>query len=72
MVQAIAQQRGKSMAQVAMNWVISKPEVSVAISGSDTIEQIDENLGAVGWRLTADEMELLDDASRLACAGVVA
>ena len=71
-VQAIAQQRSKSMAQVAMNWVISKPEVSVAISGSDTIEQIDENLGAVGWRLTDDEMELLDDASRLACAGVVA
>jgi aryl-alcohol dehydrogenase-like predicted oxidoreductase len=62
--QDIAGQRGKSVAQVALNWVISKPEVSVAISGSDTIAQFDDNLGAAGWRLTEDEMTRLDEVSR--------
>lgn len=60
----IAGQRNKSVAQVAMNWVISQPPVSVAISGSDTIEQLDENLGAVGWHLTEEQMRRLDEVSR--------
>ncbi len=59
----IAAQREKTLAQVALNWVISKPEITVAISGSDTIEQLDENLGAVGWALSADEIARLDRVS---------
>lgn len=62
-VHAIAIERGKSQAQVALNWVISKPEVTVAISGNDTIEQLDDNLGAVGWALSEEEMERLDEVS---------
>jgi aryl-alcohol dehydrogenase-like predicted oxidoreductase len=60
----IAEQREKTVAQVALNWVISQPEVSVAICGCDTIEQLDDNLGAVGWRLTNHEMRSLDVVSR--------
>ena len=43
--------------------MLSKPEITVAISGNDTIEQLDENLGAVGWGLCDEEMERLDRAS---------
>ena len=59
----IAAQREKTPGQVALNWVISKPEITVAISGSDTIEQLDENLGAVGWDLSEDEITRLDQVS---------
>ncbi len=59
----IAGQREKTPAQVALNWVISKQEITAAISGSDTIEQLDENLGAVGWDLSEDEITRLDQAS---------
>lgn len=62
--QEIASERGKTVAQVAMNWVLSQPEITVAISGSDTIEQLDDNLGALGWELSEDELASLDDASR--------
>jgi aryl-alcohol dehydrogenase-like predicted oxidoreductase len=61
--QAIATQRNKSIAQVALYWVLSNPQVSVAISGSDTIKQLEENLGALGWQLTKEELKRLDEAS---------
>ena len=59
----IAAQRGKTPGQVALNWVLSKPEITVAVSGNDTIEQLDENLGAVGWQLSDSESDRLDIAS---------
>ena len=62
-VRELARDRGKTMVQVAMNWVLSHPEITVAISGSDTIDQIDDNLGALGWQLSAEEIETLDQVS---------
>ena len=62
-LRAIAADRGKTPGQVALNWVMSKPEITVAISGNDTIEQLDENLGAVGWSLSDEEIARLDRAS---------
>ena len=62
-VRDIAAERGKTMAQVAVNWVLSQPEITVAISGSDTIEQLDDNLGALGWDLEAEELERLNTVS---------
>ena len=59
----IAADWDKTPGQVALNWVMSKPEITVAISGNDTIEQLDENLGAVGWSLSDEEMGRLDSAS---------
>ncbi len=62
-LRGIAAQRDKTPGQVALNWVISKPEITVAVSGNDTIEQLDENLGAIGWQLSEGEIDCLDRAS---------
>jgi aryl-alcohol dehydrogenase-like predicted oxidoreductase len=62
-VRRIAFERGKTMSQVAINWLLSHPEVTVAISGSDTIEQLDDNLGALGWQLSENEINTLEALS---------
>ena len=60
----LADELGKTPAQLAVAWVISHPEVTVAISGSDTIEQLDDTLGGVGWELDDAIRETLDEVSR--------
>ena len=62
-VRNVATERGKTVAQVALNWVLSHSEITVAISGSDTIEQLDDNLGALGWDLGEEEIERLNRVS---------
>ncbi|MDI6694422.1 MAG: aldo/keto reductase [Anaerolineales bacterium] len=52
---------GKTPAQVALNWVICKG--AVAIPGAKNARQAQENAGALGWRLTAEEVAALDDVS---------
>lgn len=61
--------RGKTPAQVAIAWVLSHPEISAAMIGPDSPEQVEENLGGVGWELTDDERAALDEASVWALAG---
>ncbi len=60
----LADALGKTPAQLAVAWVVSHPEVTVAISGSDTIEQLDDTLGGVGWELDVAVREELDEVSR--------
>lgn len=60
---AIAQDTGKSVPQIALNWLLQKPTVSTAIMGARNEEQLRQNLGAVGWGLTADQIARLDAAS---------
>lgn len=60
----LAAELGKTPAQLAVAWVLSHPEVTIAISGSDTIEQLDDTLGGVGWELDAAVREALDGVSR--------
>ena len=62
-VREIAAGRDKTMAQVALNWVLSHQEITVAIAGCDTVEQVDENLGALGWELDEPELARLNKAS---------
>ena len=62
-LKAIAESTNKTRAQVALNWCISRDGV-VVIPKSDSVERTDENCGASGWRLTADQMRMLDEASR--------
>lgn len=62
-VTAIAAERGKTPAQVALAWLVSKPGVSAAIVGPDSPEQVEDALGAVGWELSVQEMETLDRVS---------
>ncbi len=60
-LQGIAKETGKTMAQVALNWCISKPNV-IAIPKSDRMERVIENCQASGWRLSSNQMEALNEA----------
>ena len=60
---AIAEETGKSVAQIALNWLLQRPTVSSVIVGARNEEQLRQNLGAIGWNLTADQMKRLDAAS---------
>ena len=62
-VRDIAETRGVTVAEVALAWVLSHPEITVAISGADTDEQLAENLGALELTLEREERERLDDVS---------
>lgn len=54
---------GVTPAQLALAWVLSHPEITVAITGGDTIEHLNDNIGAVGWTLDASVRETLDAVS---------
>jgi aryl-alcohol dehydrogenase-like predicted oxidoreductase len=62
-VQTIADQRGVSMAQVALAWVTDRPAVTATILGARTLEQLNDNLAAAGLHLTDEEIAVLDKAS---------
>jgi len=53
-----------TVAQLAQQWVMTHPEVSVVVMGANTAEQVDDNLGAFDVELTADDLAALDQASR--------
>jgi aryl-alcohol dehydrogenase-like predicted oxidoreductase len=59
----LSQERGKTVAQIALNWLLQRPTVANLIIGARTEEQLKQNLGAVGWSLTVDEVKRLDKAS---------
>lgn len=59
----IAESREKSYAQVALRWLLARPEVSSVIVGVRTPEQLEDNLGATGWVLTPEEIDKLNDVS---------
>jgi aryl-alcohol dehydrogenase-like predicted oxidoreductase len=59
----VAERTGATVAQVALKWVLSQPEVTVAISGADTDTQMDENLGAIDLTLSPEDLRLLNDTS---------
>ncbi|MCZ7542687.1 MAG: aldo/keto reductase [Anaerolineae bacterium] len=59
----VAAARGKTVAQVALNWVLRQPGVTAPIFGARTREQLETNLGSVGWALTDDEVARLNAAS---------
>jgi aryl-alcohol dehydrogenase-like predicted oxidoreductase len=60
----VAKQTGKTVPQVALNWLLQRPSVSTVIIGARNEEQLRANLGAVGWSLTAEQMAKLDAASQ--------
>ena len=57
----VAEEAGKTMAQVALNWCIAHDNVMV-IPKSDSVARTEENCGASGWRLTPEQMGRLDGA----------
>jgi aryl-alcohol dehydrogenase-like predicted oxidoreductase len=64
-IDAIAEETGKSVAQISLNWLLQRPTVSSVIVGARNEEQLKSNLGAVGWNLTAEQVEKLDKASEI-------
>ncbi|MDZ7751278.1 MAG: aldo/keto reductase [Gammaproteobacteria bacterium] len=60
---AVAGETGKSVPQVALNWLLQRPSVANVIIGARNEEQLRQNLGAVGWNLTPDQVARLDAAS---------
>ncbi|MGH8172288.1 MAG: aldo/keto reductase [Rhodanobacteraceae bacterium] len=59
----VAREAGKSIAQVALNWLLQRPTVSSVIIGARNEEQLEQNLGAVGWNLSHEQVAKLDQAS---------
>ena len=62
-VKSIAEKHSVKMAQVAVAWVLSKPEITVAVMGSDTSEQLNDTIAAAQLHLSMDDIRLLDDVS---------
>ena len=60
---AVGAETGKTVPQVALNWLLQRPTVSTLVIGARNEEQLRQNLGAVGWNLTADQIARLDAAS---------
>jgi aryl-alcohol dehydrogenase-like predicted oxidoreductase len=65
---AVAKETGKTVPQVALNWLLQRPTVSSVIVGARNEEQLRQNLGAVGWKLSAEQVSALDRASATAKA----
>jgi aryl-alcohol dehydrogenase-like predicted oxidoreductase len=60
-----AKETGKSIPQIALNWLLQRPTVSTVLIGARNESQLLENLGSVGWNLTTDQIAKLDAASRV-------
>ncbi|OCP15283.1 aldo/keto reductase [Ensifer sp. LC163] len=61
---ALAAETGRTIPQIAINWLLQRPTVSSVIIGARNDEQLRQNLGAVGWSLTAEQTARLDKASQ--------
>ena len=62
-IDAIAKETGKTVPQIALNWLLQRPTVSSVILGARNEEQLKQNLGASGWNLTTEQVAKLDAAS---------
>lgn len=63
MLDEIAKETGKTVAQVAINWILQRPTVSSIIIGARNEEQLKQNLDAIGWNLSTDQLKRLDKVS---------
>lgn len=59
-LRGLADQRGKTVAQLAVAWVLSRPEITAAIVGARRPGQIAETVAAAGWRLEKSDLDLID------------
>jgi len=60
---AVAEETGKTVPQVALNWLLQRPTVSTVVMGARNEAQLRDNLGAVGWNLNPEQVAALDKAS---------
>ena len=57
---AFAKSRGHTLLELAMSWLAGNPLVSSVIAGASRPEQVEQNVAAIGWTLTADERAEVD------------
>ena len=62
-LEELTHETGKTIPQIAINWLLQRPSVSTVVIGARNEEQLRQNLGAVGWSLTPEQMQRLDRAS---------
>jgi len=62
-IDEVAQETGKTVPQIALNWLLRKPTVSTIVIGARDEKQLKQNIGAEGWRLTPEQVAKLDAAS---------
>ncbi|MBB4155734.1 aryl-alcohol dehydrogenase-like predicted oxidoreductase [Sphingomonas jinjuensis] len=62
-LKVVAAETGKTVPQIAINWLLRRPTVSSVIIGARNEEQLRQNLGAIGWALTREQVAALDEAS---------
>jgi aryl-alcohol dehydrogenase-like predicted oxidoreductase len=67
-IDEVAKETGKSVPQIALNWLLRRPTVSSLIVGARNQQQLRQNLGAIGWSLTPEQVAKLDAASELPLA----
>lgn len=67
-IDEVAKETGKTVPQIALNWVLRRPSVATAIVGARNEEQLRQNIGAIGWELTAAQIAKLDAASEVPLA----
>jgi aryl-alcohol dehydrogenase-like predicted oxidoreductase len=60
---AVAKETGRTVPQVALNWLLQRPTVATLVIGARNEQQLRDNLGAIGWNLTPEQVKKLDQAS---------
>ena len=65
-IDEVAKETGKTVPQIALNWLLRRPTISSLIVGARNEEQLKQNLGSVGWKLTPEQIAKLDAASETA------
>jgi aryl-alcohol dehydrogenase-like predicted oxidoreductase len=59
-LQAFAKARGHTMLELAFSWLASRPQVASVIAGATRVEQVEQNVNAIGWTLSAEEFAETD------------
>lgn len=59
----VAEETGKSVAQISLNWLLRRPTVANIVIGARNEEQLKQNLDSIGWNLTTEQVKKLDEAS---------
>jgi aryl-alcohol dehydrogenase-like predicted oxidoreductase len=64
-IDEVAKETGKTVPQIALNWLLRRPTISTLIVGARNEKQLKQNLGAIGWELTKEQIAKLDAASEV-------
>jgi aryl-alcohol dehydrogenase-like predicted oxidoreductase len=63
-LQAFAKARGHTMLELAFSWLAARPQVASVIAGATRVEQVEQNVKAIGWALTAEEIAEIDGITK--------